>query len=63
MDIFGPVPPREEGLVDLLVGVDHGFAHTGYTIDKDNLVSRHSPVGWIFYDGSRKGSVAPAESI
>ena len=57
LGIVGAVPSREDGPIDLLIGVDHGFAHTGYTVEKNNLIARHTPVGWIFYGGNGDPSV------
>lgn len=57
LGISGAVPPRENGPIDLLVGVDHGFVHTGYTVEKCNLVAKRTPVGWIFYGGNRGKNV------
>ena len=40
---------RENGPVDVLVGIDHPKLHTGETRESGNLVARQSPLGWVVF--------------
>lgn len=41
-----------KGKVDLLIGIDHTYMHTGQTKQVDHLVARKSPLGWIIFGSS-----------
>ena len=45
---------RRRGNVDLLIGIDHAYMHTGPTKQVDLLVARKSPLGWVIF-GSPPG--------
>lgn len=40
---------REGGPIDLLIGIDYAYMHTGDTKRVDNIVVRHSPLGWVMF--------------
>ena len=40
---------RERGPIDILIGVDHAYMHTGESRKFGNVVARHSPLGWIVF--------------
>ena len=35
--------------IDLLIGIDQAKLHTGETREAGNVVSRHSPLGWVVF--------------
>ena len=37
------------GQTDLLIGIDQAKLHTGETRKFDNLIARHSPLGWVVF--------------
>jgi hypothetical protein len=45
---------RGKGQVDLLIGIDHAYMHTGQTKQVEHLVARKSPLGWVMF-GSATG--------
>ena len=45
---------RRSGSVDLLIGIDHAYMHTGPTKQVNHLVARKSPLGWVIF-GSPPG--------
>ena len=40
---------RECGPIDMLIGIDHAYMHTGDSKKVGNVVARHSPLGWIVF--------------
>ena len=40
---------RECGPIDMLIGIDHAYMHTGDSKKVGNVVARHSPLGWIIF--------------
>lgn len=40
---------RGRGQVDLLIGIDHAYMHTGQTKQVEHLVARKSPLGWVIF--------------
>ena len=48
---------RGRGQVDVLVGIDHAYMHTGLTKHANHLVARKSPLGWVIF-GSAQGDVS-----
>lgn len=53
---------RGSGSVDLLVGIDHAKLHTGETKEAENLVVRHSPLGWVVF-GAIGGNQSGANRV
>ena len=45
---------RGKGKVDLLIGIDHLYMHTGQTKQSKHLVARRSPLRWVIF-GSAMG--------
>ena len=45
------------GQVDVLIGIDHAYMHTGLTKHANHLVARKSPLGWVIF-GSAQGDVS-----
>jgi hypothetical protein len=45
---------RGKGSIDLLIGIDHAFMHTGETRQTRCLVARNSSLGWVVF-GSTPG--------
>ncbi|XP_046862937.1 uncharacterized protein LOC124456562 [Xenia sp. Carnegie-2017] len=43
---------RGKGQVDLLVGIDHAYMHTGQTKQVEHVVARESPLGWVLFVSS-----------
>ena len=43
---------RGRGQVDLLIGIDHAYMHTGQTKQVEHLVARKSPLGWVIFGSS-----------
>lgn len=46
---------RGNGPLDLLIGVDHARMHTGEVRQVGNLITRHSPLGWLVF-GNKSNS-------
>ena len=40
---------RKKGPIDLLIGIDHAQLHIGPTKQKDHIVARKSPLGWVLF--------------
>ncbi len=40
---------RECGAIDMLIGIDHSYMHTGDSKKVDHIVARHSPLGWVIF--------------
>ncbi|XP_028399264.1 uncharacterized protein LOC114522722 [Dendronephthya gigantea] len=40
---------RENGPIDVLLGIDQPKLHTGETKEAGNLVARYSPLGWVVF--------------
>ena len=40
---------RENGPIDVLIGINHAKMHAGETREAENLVARRSPLGWIVF--------------
>ena len=40
---------RECGPIDMLIGIDHAYMHTGDSRKVGSVVPRHSPLGWIIF--------------
>ena len=40
---------RENGPIDILIGINHARMHTGETGKADNVVTRRSPLGWVVF--------------
>ena len=53
---------RGNGPVDLLIGIDYAFMHSGETKQVDHLMARHSPLGWVIF-GARPGETSGATPI
>lgn len=53
---------RESGPIDLLIGVDHVNMHTGEIKQVENLVARHSPLGWLVF-GATPGKQAGVSKV
>ena len=53
---------RGNGPVDLLIGIDYAFMHSGETKQVDRLMVRQSPLGWVIF-GARPGENCDAISI
>ena len=48
---------RGSGQIDMLIGIDQAKMNTGETKEGDNIVARHSPLGWVVF-GSAPGEHA-----
>ena len=46
---------RGTGPIDVLLGIDHPKLYTGETREADNLVARHSPLGWVIFGAMTGG--------
>ena len=53
---------RGKGSIDLLIGIDHAYMHTGETRQKGCLVARNSPLGWVIF-GSKPGEANGSRKI
>ena len=53
---------RGKGSIDLLIGIDHAFMHTGETRQTRCLVARNSPLGWVVF-GSTPGETNGVNKI
>jgi hypothetical protein len=53
---------RGKGSIDLLIGIDHAFMHTGETRQTRCLVARNSPLGWVVF-GSTPGETNRVNKI
>ena len=53
---------RGNGPVDLLIGIDYAFMHSGKTRQAGHLMARQSPLGWVFF-GARPGETCEVTSI
>ena len=53
---------RGKGSIDLLIGIDHAFMHTGETRQTRCLVARNSPLGWVVF-GSTPGETNRVNNI
>ena len=52
---------RKKGPIDLLIGIDHAQLHTGPTKQKDHIVARKSPLGWVLF-GNKSGTATAGEA-
>jgi len=43
---------RDQGAMDLLIGIDHAHTHTGQTKQSGHLVARKTPLGWVIFGSS-----------
>ena len=43
---------RGKGQVDLLIGIDHPYMHTGQTKQVEQMIARKSPLGWVIFGSS-----------
>ncbi|XP_046856139.1 uncharacterized protein LOC124449243 [Xenia sp. Carnegie-2017] len=43
---------RGKGQIDLLVGIDRAYMHTGQTKQVEHVVARESPLGWVLFGSS-----------
>ena len=46
---FGITLKRGHGPIDLLIGVNHPHIHDGETKHTQNIIARHSPLGWLIF--------------
>ena len=53
---------RGKGQIDILVGIDHAYMHTGQTRQAGELVARQTPLGWVVFGGSAE-NVQPSIRI
>ena len=53
---------RKKGPIDLLIGIDHAQLHTGPTKQKDHIVARKSPLGWVLF-GNKSGTATSAAGV
>ena len=53
---------RGKGSLDMLIGIDHAFMHTGETRQSGCLVARNTPLGWVIF-GSPPGEVSGAHKV
>eukprot|EP00112_Aurelia_sp_Birch-Aquarium-sp1_P026219 Seg9160.1 transcript_id=Seg9160.1/GoldUCD/mRNA.D3Y31 product="hypothetical protein" protein_id=Seg9160.1/GoldUCD/D3Y31 len=53
---------RGKGPVDLLIGIDYAYMHSGETKQVDHLMARQSPIGWVIF-GARPGETCDATHI
>ena len=53
---------RKKGPIDLLIGIDHAQLHTGPTKQKDHIVARKSPLGWVLF-GNKSGTATAGEAM
>ena len=53
---------RGKGSIDLMIGIDHAFMHTGETRQTRCLVARNSPLGWVVF-GSTPGETNRVNKI
>ena len=44
---------RNDGPVDILVGIDNPVLHTGETRQHKQLIARHSPLGWVLFGATQ----------
>ena len=42
---------KGKGSIDMLIGIDHPKMHTGKTRQYNQLLARHSPLGWVVFGG------------
>ena len=40
---------QESGPIDILIGIDHAYMHTGESKRFGSVVARHSPLGWLLF--------------
>ena len=40
---------RENGPIDVLIGINHAKMHAGETREVENLIARRSPLGWVIF--------------
>ena len=52
---------RKKGPIDLLIGIDHAQLHTGPTKQKDHIVARKSPLGWVLF-GNKSGTATAGKA-
>ena len=43
---------RGKGQVDLLIGIDRPYMHTGQTKQVEQMIARKSPLGWVIFGSS-----------
>ena len=53
---------RNDGPVDVLIGIDNPLLHTGETRQRKSLIARHSPLGWVLF-GTTPGRKEPAHQV
>ena len=53
---------RKKGPIDLVIGIDHAQLHTGPTKQKDHIVARKSPLGWVLF-GNKSGTATSAAGV
>ena len=53
---------RNDGSVDVLIGIDNPLLHTGETRQRKSLIARHSPLGWVLF-GTTPGRNKPAHQV
>ena len=53
---------RNDGPVDVLIGIDNPLLHTGETSQRKSLIARHSPLGWVLF-GTTPGRKEPAHQV
>ena len=51
-----------KGSLDMLIGINHAFMHTGVTKQSGGLVTRNTPLGWVIF-GSPPGKVSEAHKF
>ena len=61
LSLPGEIRRRKKGPIDLLIGIDHAQLHTGPTKQKDHVVARKSPLGWVLF-GNKSGAATARES-
>ena len=53
---------RNDGPVDVLIGIDNPLLHTGETRQLKSLIARHSLLGWVLF-GTTAGRNEPAHQV
>ena len=54
---------RGKGHLDVLIGIDHAQMHAGQTREVDQLLARHSPLGWVVFGGKSDEETSAATRI
>ena len=52
---------KMKGPIYLLIGINHAQLHTGPTKQKDHIVARKSPLGWVLF-GDKSGTATAGEA-